>query len=104
MRPVSTLPMFTAALLLAACHSPGTPGADDAAAPAPSSSPMAEPSTDTTSAFRCGDLLLGVVTDNAAETVTVSWSGHRRTLPAIADPSGAAYVDDRGTRFEHHDG
>lgn len=105
MRPASTLPMFTAALLLAACHSPGTPGADDAAAPTPPpQSPTEGPSTDTTSAFRCGDLLLGVVTDNAAETVTVSWSGHRRTLPAIADPSGAAYADDRGTRFEHHDG
>ena len=55
------------------------------------------------SPFRCGDLLLGVDFDNAAETATLSWSGHRRVLPQAVAASGARYADDAGNDLNKGD-
>ena len=93
------LPLCLATLgtaLLAAACTPSSPPATDAMAPVVDD---AAPAESIAANFRCGDLLVGVDFDNAAETATLSWSGHRRVLPQAEAASGARYADDDGTVF-----
>lgn len=96
MRPVTLAIAVAGSLLLAgACTPTGAPPADPPAEAADEASPPAAASA----GFRCGDLLLGVDFDNAAETATLSWSGHRRVLPQVEAASGARYADEAGNEF-----
>lgn len=93
MSAAKALPMLAAGLLLAACQ---PRGAVDASAPPATSAPAATTAAGTApaSAFRCGDLLLGVSRAAAGDTAIVSWSGHRRTLQKAAAEAGEHYADD----------
>jgi uncharacterized membrane protein/membrane-bound inhibitor of C-type lysozyme len=88
------IPLFIATagslLLASACTPPGTPQPEPSAPAAPAA---------TSANFRCGDLLLGADFDNVTETVTLSWSGHRRVLPQAVAASGARFADDKGNEF-----
>lgn len=96
MRPVQLAIAVAGSLLLAtACTQNSAPPPAPPADVADEASPPAATSAN----FRCGDLLLGVDFDNAAETATLSWSGHRHVLPQVEAASGARYADDAGNEF-----
>lgn len=84
------------ALLLAAC----TPTSPEPS-PAPDEPPAApDPGTEALAAnFRCGDLLVGAVFDNAAGDVTLSLNARRIRLPQAVSASGARYADAEGNEF-----
>lgn len=86
------------ASLLLACAA-CTPSDAPEAQPAPSPAPIEAPAATAASGFRCGDLLVGVAFDTTADTATLSWSGHRRVLPAVTAASGARYADADGAEF-----
>lgn len=104
MRQSTLLMLAVACLLLGGCKPSAQADAEDAGN-------VSDPATETPTVlpadqaatiaahFRCGDLLLGIDFDNAAETATLSWSGHRRVLPQAVAASGARYADDAGTEF-----
>lgn len=65
--------------------------------------PVAEATSTVTSPpptnWQCGDLRVGAVFDNVANTVTLSYSGRSRSLPLAVSGSGARYADDAGNEF-----
>ncbi len=104
MRQSSFFMLAVACLLLGGCKPSAQTDAEsagdvpDPALEAPPELPVDSAGT-IAAHFRCGDLLLGVDFDNAAETATLSWSGHRRVLPQAVAASGARYADDAGNEF-----
>jgi putative lipoprotein len=49
--------------------------------------------------FRCGDMLVGAIFDNAAGNVTLGINTRRHVLPQAPSASGARYADDAGNEF-----
>ena len=91
--------LLAAALGLAACGpapQPATTPDDAAPGPAPAG---AQAEAQVRSQFRCGDLLVGALFDNAAQTLTLSLSGRRLQLPQAISASGARYADTSGNEF-----
>lgn len=88
-----------ALLLLGACRPAPAPTAPGAAAPAAADAAEQAPADTVHAGFRCGDLLVGAVFDNAAGNVTLSISGRRIVLPQAVSASGARYADDDGNEF-----
>lgn len=83
-----------AIVLLGACRQAPAPAGPERPAEAPS------PTPDTVAAnFRCGDLLVGTVFDNAAGNVTLWINGDRTVLPQAVSASGARYADEAGNEF-----
>src|SRR5690606_34951016 len=83
-----------AIVLLGACRQAPAPAGPERPAEAPS------PTPDTVAAnFRCGDLLVGTVFDNAAGNVTLGINGSRTVLPQAVSASGARYADQAGNEF-----
>src|SRR5690606_12393560 len=93
--PAMRIPLACLAIvLLGACRQAPAPAGPERPAEAPS------PTPDTVVAnFRCGDLLVVTVFDNAAGNITLWINGSRTVLPQAVSASGARYADEAGNEF-----